>query len=89
MCNEKDYLTFTSNGDNNYEQEKVVLSILRKYKKDFLKMKNEMCSANKESVFPPLIKVVIRLVDVFLEEDKKMENTSKIFQRKNIFDLTY
>lgn len=84
MCSEKDYLTFSSNGDTTYEQSKVVLSILRKYKKDFLKMKSEMPLSNKESVFPPLIKVIIRLVDVFLEEDKKMENMSKIFQIRRL-----
>ena len=89
MCNEKDYLTFSSNGDNTYEQSKVVLSILRKYKKDFLKIKSEIPFSNKESVFPSLITVVIRLMDVFLEEDKKMENMSKIFQIRRFNHHSY
>ncbi len=78
MCNEKDYLSFSSNGDNNnFEQGKIVLTILKKYRKEFSKMKSEIISFQKETVFPQLLKVIARLLDVFSEEDKKIENASK------------
>lgn len=58
--------------ETNNEQNKTVVSILKKNRKEFIKIKNEKNGGlNERVIFPSYLNCINKILDICNEEDKK------------------